>query len=109
MVITSQLLAVLENSADQAHVAAAAARLRQAEAELRRLLNGAGQEERREAWAAVEHAEAVLRHTELEMARRQMLFRRDYIAREEADQAERDSAEPGPAFKRPEHATPSLP
>ena len=36
-----QLLAVLENSYYTAHVAAATARLRQAQAELRRLLNGA--------------------------------------------------------------------
>lgn len=85
-----QLLAVLENSLYKAQVAAAAARLRQAQAELRRLLNGARQEERREAWAAVEQAEAVLRNTELELERRQRLFRRGYIAREEADRAERD-------------------
>jgi len=74
-----QLLAVLENSLYKAQVAAAAARLRQAQAELRRLLNGARQEERREAWAAVEQAEAVLRNTELELERRQRLFRRGYI------------------------------
>ena len=85
-----QLLAVLENSYYTAHVAAATARLRQAQAELRRLLNGARQEERREAWAVVEQAEAVLRNTESEIERRQMLFRRGYIAREEADRADRD-------------------
>ena len=48
------------------------------------------QEERREAWAVVEQAEAVLRNTESEIERRQMLFRRGYIAREEADRADRD-------------------
>jgi multidrug resistance efflux pump len=85
-----QLLAVLENNDYKAHVAAATARLRQAQAELLRLLNGARQEERRAAWAAVEQAAAVLRNTESEVERRQMLFRRGYIAREEADRADRD-------------------
>src|SRR5262249_34091352 len=61
-----------------------------AQAELRRVLNGARQEERREAWATVEQAEAILQNAEAETARRQMLLRRGYIAREEVDRAERD-------------------
>lgn len=85
-----QTLALLSSSDYEAQLVAAEARLRQAQAEWQRLINGARREERREAWAAVEQAEAMQRQAEAEMTRRQMLDQRGYIAREEADRARRD-------------------
>jgi ABC exporter DevB family membrane fusion protein len=85
-----QVLAVLQRHDYEAQLMAAKARLEQAQAELQRLLNGARQEERREVWAAVEQAKAVLRNAQVEVERRQMLLNRGYIAREEVDRVQRD-------------------
>jgi ABC exporter DevB family membrane fusion protein len=85
-----QTLAVLENDDYRAQLASAAARIREAEAELRRVVNGARTEERGEARAAVEQAEAVARNARLEVSRRQTLARDGDIPREEYDRAVRD-------------------
>lgn len=99
-----QILAVLENDeyaarlssaeterrAAAAQLQSAAARLEGARAELRRTINGARNEERREAHAAVEQAEAVIRNAQLELERRQTLYREGDVSREELDRAERD-------------------
>lgn len=85
-----QILAVLENSDFQAQVASAEAQLREREAELRRVVNGARDQERREAKEAVDEAEATMDNARVEMERRQVLFGKGVIAREEANRAERD-------------------
>jgi len=99
-----QILAVLENddyrakirtaesgrAAAEAARASAEARLVGAGAALRRTINGARIEERREARATVTQAEAVLRNLIVELERRQMLHREGDISREELDRATRD-------------------
>jgi HlyD family secretion protein len=61
----------------------------QKEAELRRVINGARNQERREALAAVREAEVVMEQARAEMRRRQSLYHTGDIAREEAERAER--------------------
>ena len=85
-----QILAILENDDYAAQCASAVAQLRQSEAELRRVINGARGQERREAAASVREAEAVVEQTRADVARRQGLFRDGVIAREEVDRAERE-------------------
>lgn len=85
-----QVLAVLVNDDYQAAVASAAAQLQQKEAELRRIINGARNQERREAWQGVKEAEAMLENARAELDRRRALFERGVIAREEIDRAERE-------------------
>lgn len=85
-----EILAVLENDDYAARVASAEAELTRREAELRRVVNGARAQERREAWAEVKAAEAVLENARVEMNRRVTGFRDGVFAREEADRAERE-------------------
>jgi len=99
-----QILAVLENddyraqirtaesgrAAAEAARASAEARLTGAGAGLRRTINGARGEERREARATVAQAEAVLRNSVIELERRRILQREGDISREELDRATRD-------------------
>lgn len=68
----------------------AKARLEESQAELRRVINGARQEERREARAGVEQADAVVENAQREVERRRKLFANGDIPREELDRAERD-------------------
>lgn len=68
----------------------ATARLAQAQAELRRVVNGARVEERREARASVEQTDAVAENAQREVERRRKLFANGDIPREELDRAERD-------------------
>jgi HlyD family secretion protein len=84
-----QLVATLENDDYRAQVASAQARLAQKEAELRRIVNGARLQERREAWENAEAAKAELDNSLSEMESRRSLFARGVIAKEEADRAER--------------------
>jgi HlyD family secretion protein len=86
-----QVIAALENADYEARVAAAQAELRLKEAELRRILNGARDQERREAWAGVEEAQAVLENARAERERRLALFQSGDISRSEAERAERES------------------
>jgi HlyD family secretion protein len=85
-----QHMAILENSDYAAQLAAAEARLAQAQAEWRRVMNGARSQERREARAVVEQTEVVMRNAELELERRQRLLQRGAVSKEEADRAERE-------------------
>jgi len=85
-----QTLAILQNNDYKAQVAEAEARLGQAEAELRRVINGARKEERREALAAIEQADAVVKNAQAEFARGQRLDRTGDIPHEEVERAERD-------------------
>lgn len=85
-----QVLAVIDNDDYRASVALADAQVRLKEAELRRVVNGAREQERREAGAAVAEAEAVLENARAEMLRRQGLFRSGDISRADAERAERE-------------------
>jgi multidrug resistance efflux pump len=82
-----QVVAVLENDDYRAQVASAEARLDERRAVLRRTVNGARQQERREVWEAVEEARAVLENARAEAARRATLYEKGVIAREESDRA----------------------
>jgi ABC exporter DevB family membrane fusion protein len=90
VVQAGQVLARLEQDDHRARVAAAEARLRVAEAERLRLQNGARPEERREALAVADQAEASLEHARLEVERSRRLFADGVIARDVLDRAERD-------------------
>ena len=85
-----QVIAVLENDDYRAQVAAAEARVAERRAALRRTINGARDQERREAWEAVEEARAVLENARAEAERRNSLYEKGVIAREESDRAERE-------------------
>jgi ABC exporter DevB family membrane fusion protein len=85
-----QVLAELQNSDYQAQVESAQAEVKQREAELRKVINGARSEERRQAMSTVREAEAVMRNAETEMIRRQKLYTAGVIAREEADRAAKE-------------------
>lgn len=84
-----QVLAEVENADYKARVAEAEAQLAQREAELRRTVNGARTQERREAQASIEAAEAVLNNAKSEAQRRRGLADRNVISRDEADRYER--------------------
>ena len=80
-----QLLAELVNDDYRAQLASAEAQVRQKEAELRKVFNGARIEERREAFSSVEEAKAVMANADAEMRRHQKLFEAGVISQEEAD------------------------
>jgi HlyD family secretion protein len=83
-----QVVAMLANRDYRAQVAAARATLDDRTTALRRLLNGARAEERHEALAAVEEADAVLANAVSERDRRRELVVQGAISREEADRSE---------------------
>ncbi len=85
-----QVLAILQNADYQAQVASAEADLARRGAELRKIVNGARTEERREALAVVNEAQAVMDNARAEMERRQRLYRSGAVSREEADRYERE-------------------
>jgi ABC exporter DevB family membrane fusion protein len=87
---SGQVIARLAGDDHAARVASAHASVAIASAELDRLVNGARQEERREATAAASQADAQLRHAERELDRRRGLAAEGVISREELDRAERD-------------------
>jgi len=84
-----QVLAELEKDEYKARVAESEAELGQREAELRRTVNGAREQERREAQAAMQSAEAVLDNSRSEAERRRALADRNVISRDEAERYER--------------------
>jgi HlyD family secretion protein len=84
-----QVLAEIENDDYRARVAEAEAELAQREAELRRTMNGARTQERREAEASMQAAKAVLDNARSEAERRRGLADRNVISRDEADRYER--------------------
>jgi HlyD family secretion protein len=83
-----QTVAVLENRDYQARVKLAEAQLAVREAELRRVVNGARPEERREAMADVASAEAALDNARTNLRRKQTLFQTDDVAKADVDRAE---------------------
>jgi HlyD family secretion protein len=84
-----QVLAEIENDDYKARASAAEAELSQRKADLRRIVNGARTEERREAEAAVAAAKAVLENAKNETERRRALAERNVISRDEAERYER--------------------
>jgi HlyD family secretion protein len=84
-----QVLAEIENDDYRARVGVAEADLAQREAELRRTVNGARTQERREAEASVQAAKAVLDNAKSEAERRRGLADRNVISRDEAERYER--------------------
>ncbi len=84
-----QVLAEIENDDYRARVAAAESELAQREAELRRTVNGARTQERREAEASMQAAKAVLDNARSEAERRRGLADRNVISPDEADRFER--------------------
>ncbi len=85
-----QIIAVLENDDYRAQVASSEARLKEKEAALLRVINGARQQERQEAWQNAEAAKAQLENAQAEMDRRRSLYEKGVIAKEEADRSERE-------------------
>jgi ABC exporter DevB family membrane fusion protein len=85
-----QVLAILQNDDYRAQVASAEAGLAEKEAALRKTVNGARSEERREALAAVNEAQAIMENARAEMERRQRLYRDGVVSREEVDRYERE-------------------
>lgn len=84
-----QVLAEIVNDDYRARVAEAEAELAQREAELRRTVNGARTQERREAEASKQAAKAVLDNAKSEAERRRGLADRNVISRDEAERYER--------------------
>ena len=84
-----QVLAEIQNDDYRARVQEAEAELAQREAELRRTVNGARAQERREAEASRKAAEAVLHNARSEAERRRGLADRNVISRDEAERYER--------------------
>jgi len=84
-----QVLAEIENADYKARVANAEASLREREADLRRIINGARGEERREAEAQKVAARAVLDNARKEAERRRNLEGEGVISRDEADRYDR--------------------
>jgi HlyD family secretion protein len=80
---TGQVVAELENSVQLARVAEAEALVVQKDAELRRVTNGAHEQERREALAAVNEAEVVVKNTASELARREALSKGGFSSDEQ--------------------------
>ena len=85
-----QVLAELENSDYRAQVESAEAEVMQKQAELRKVINGARQQERREALSSVAEAEAVMNNAKADMLRRRGLFAAAVISREEEDRYEKE-------------------
>src|SRR5580704_9420817 len=85
---TGQLLATLASRDYVAELESARATLQQREAESRRVVNGARTEERTEALAGVEEADAVLTNAISERDRRRGLLLEGAISHEEAERAE---------------------
>jgi len=80
-----QVLAELVNDDYRAQVASAEAQVRQKEAEMRKVFNGARLEERNGALSSVEEAQAVMANAESEMKRHQKLYEAGVISQEEED------------------------
>lgn len=88
-VASGQVIAVIENADYRARVASAEASLGLRRAEALRAHNGAREQERRDAAAALREAEAVLSNASLDVGRRRDLFREVVISRAELDDSEK--------------------
>ncbi len=84
------VIAVLENGDYAARVSEAQATLAIRQAELDRVVNGAREQERREAAASVDEERAVLANARAEMERRRSLFDSGDISRSDWERAQRE-------------------
>jgi HlyD family secretion protein len=82
-VTEGQVVAVLVNADFRAQVLSAQAVVRQREAELRKVINGARLQERGEAYSTVQENKAVMENARAEMDRRSKLYEAGIISREE--------------------------
>jgi HlyD family secretion protein len=85
-----QIVAELENADYKAAIDSAKATVEQREAELRKVINGARGQERREAFATVEQNKAVMENAKAEMERRNQLFAAGIVSREEMERYVRE-------------------
>jgi HlyD family secretion protein len=85
-----QTIAVVDNADYAARVAEARATVAVRQAALDRVVNGAREQERREAEAAVTEARAVLENARAEQARKQSLFSTGDISRSDWENADRE-------------------
>jgi HlyD family secretion protein len=83
-----EVIATLSNAGLAAQVALAQATLQDREAALRRVVNGARSQERLEALAVMQEADATIANAVAERDRRRALLEQGAISREEADHAE---------------------
>lgn len=84
------VLAVLMNGDYRAQVRSAEAQVNAREATLRKVVNGARQQERAEALSTVHETEAVMNNANAEMERRRQLFTAGVISREEYERYSRE-------------------
>jgi HlyD family secretion protein len=85
-----QVVAVLENADLQAQILTATAQVNQRQAEFRKTVNGARDQERREAFSSVQESAAVLENTRAEMERHNKLFSEGIISREDSERYTRE-------------------
>lgn len=85
-----EVIATLDDVEYRARLAAATARAAEAAATLERIVNGAREEERREAEAMLEEARAFLELKRSEWARRKVLVEGGVISRDEAERSEKE-------------------
>jgi len=85
-----QTIATLENAEFQARLASAEAEVQQKQSALQRLIAGARTEERQIAGFQLDEARAVLRNAEVELKRREQLYKAGDVSVEEFERAERD-------------------
>lgn len=85
-----QVVAILENADLKAQILTASAQVKQNEAELRKTVNGARAQERREALSSVQENAAVLENARAEMDRHKQLFADGIISNEQNEQYARE-------------------
>jgi len=83
-----QVLAVLVNDDYRAAVLAAQANLADKQANLEKVVHGARQQERAEALAAASEAEANMKNAQADMQRRERLYQKGVVSREETENFE---------------------
>jgi len=83
-----QVLAILVNDDYRATVLAARANLEDKQASLEKVIHGSRQQERAEALAAVNEAEANMQNTKSDMERRERLYQKGVVSREETENFE---------------------
>jgi len=85
-----QVLAVLQNDDYRAQVLSAEAEVSAKQAALRKVINGARQQERQEAMSSVKEAQAVMDNADSEMARRNQLYAAGVVSKEEMERYGRE-------------------
>lgn len=85
-----QVVAVLENADLHAQILASVAQIKEREAELRKSVNGARDQERRQALSSVQESAAVLENARTETERHSQLFYEGIISREDEERYVRE-------------------